>query len=132
MPKGIPNEKPKGNAQWRPANRLGTQEKRDGFSYRFVRNEAENIESKSMEGWKIVNKTTGIPGEIDDEQNKTSGAKQHKELVLMALPEETVKARTEYYTDKTNLTERALKKNLQSDLSQGGGRAVADGSIIIQ
>lgn len=132
MPRGIPNEKPKGNAQWRPANRLGTQEQKPGFAYRFVRSDPENIESKEMEGWKFVNQTTGIPGEISDEQNKSVGAKKHKELVLMALPEEIVKQRTEYFTEKTNSTERALKKNLQSDLSQGGGKATAEGSIIIQ
>ena len=80
----------------------------------------------------FVNKTTGIPGEIDDEQNQSVGAKKHKELVLMALPKEVAKQRTEYFTEKTNSTERALKKNLQTDLSQGGGKAAAEGSIIIQ
>lgn len=128
MPKGTPK---KGSATWAPAARMATFDKKPGWKYRFCADDPDNLDRKQTEGWQIVNKTTGVPGEFNEEHNQTSGARKHRELILCAMPEETFEARQAYYRELTDRNTAALKKNLQSDLSKEG-KAVAEGSIVIQ
>ena len=129
--RGPGRPKKKGTVTWKPAQRLETYEKTPGFRYRWCWKDDANLDKKKAEGWIFVNKTTGIEAEHEQESADIGTAKTHRELVLMALPEELGKARDEYIESETEKKTRGLKKGLQAELAKGGAAKV-EGKIIIQ
>ena len=130
-------ENKKGKPTWKPAAKLSVVNKRGGFRYRWCDKDQLNIQRKTEEGWVFVNKDTGLPVEHDNpDGNPLTSATEYRELVVMALDEETAQARDEYFQERTREQTVGLKKRLQEDLDEeaktkGGYRTTATGSIVI-
>jgi hypothetical protein len=108
--------KPHKRDSWRPASTLDVRNKKTGYRYRFCNEEPENVERKEAEGWQFVNRVTGLPGELVDDEHKSDGAKRHRELVLMALPEDVGKERDKYFEGISHRQERGIYEQTKKDL----------------
>lgn len=120
--------KKKGRRSWKPASLLPQYKKTPGFRQRYVSKDEANIKKKLAEGWEFViddeqePKTVGdISGrEVHDigtiEDGKPlSSTIDHRELVLMHLPEELAKQRDEYYKNVVKKRRAGVKKKAQED-----------------
>lgn len=102
---GIDPAPPKmGKPSWKPARMLDVEFDTPGYRKRWVDNDPANIRRKQAEGWVFVNKETGFPAEHKDPGLVHGGAPldssiQYRDVVLMALPEDTAQARDEYYAE---------------------------------
>ena len=141
-PKEVLTEVPKkGNASWNPATRLELRGKKPGWRYRWCDKDPANIEKKLAEGWVFINKTTGLPGELERRDQPHDGSaltttKTYRELVLMALPEDIGLARDRYVADQTRKQTVGLKADAERtnrSAAQGSGVAPASlhGTIVI-
>ena len=132
-----PAKKLKGNASWRPATEdlIG---KDKGFGYRKVR--FDNVPKRLAEGWQLVDSANGEHVVVDG-GNRVFGGKRVDQLmggagfIYMRLPDEGVKARNEYYNEKTERQIRSIIPDAQAQTGEagvrtaelkieGGGRAV--------
>ena len=124
MPRGRP--KKKGKSSWAPANRLTVANKQEDFRYRFVDQDAMNVQRKQAEGWQFVNRSTGIPGEhirpghVGDD-TPIDGAMTYRDLVVMGLPEELAQERDAWVAERTDQQERDIVKNLKRQAEDAGG-----------
>ena len=140
-PKEVLTEVPKkGNPSWSPATRLDVRNRRAGFRYRWCDKDPANIEKKLAEGWVFVNKTSGLPGELERRDQPHDGSdltttKTYRELVLMALPEDIGLARDRYVADQTRKQTVGLKADAErTNRSAGQGIPTAQplhGTIVI-
>lgn len=120
---GILTRQKRGRPSWRPANRLEITGKEDGYRYRWVSEDTDNIRRRLDEGWEFVNKTTdqaeSVPiGEIQD-GSALDSAQRQRELVAMRMPEELARERDLYYQEKTAERTRSIKRQLESELAHG-------------
>lgn len=122
--------KKKGKATWQPAARLATYDRKPGWAYRLCDKSPENLERYRAEGWVPVNASTGVPGEFSEEENQTSGVKQHRELVLYALPDDLAEARREHYDNLTAHSEQSLLRQSKKKIEDTGTEAF--GKIVIE
>lgn len=138
--KKIKSEPKKGNASWKPSGtRLDVRNKKEGYRYRWVRSRDDqpNVDKKLEEGWSPVNKTTGAPVEHDVALGVQDGKPMgdvttYRESILMAMPEETAKARDRYFQDQTDKSERVIKRTLEEELTKKDPRARTHGKIVIE
>lgn len=126
----------KGNPTWAPASKLDMSNKDPKFRYRWVDRDSQNIEKKEAEGWRFVNKETGIPGEHDrpdlvEDGNPLDSTKTYRELVAMALPEEIGEARDAWVESQTRKQTISIKDRLQKEVAQGGNAEV-HGKLVIE
>ena len=93
---------------------------------------------KEQEGWDKVTATSGLTGDherptnIEDGAPLTSGTTEYRELVLMALDEETAKARDEYHAEQTKAnSQQNMSQNLKDNIAGLGNTTNAElhGSI---
>lgn len=128
-------ENKKGKPTWKPAAKLSVVNKQAGFRYRWCDKDQLNISRKTEEGWVFANKDTGLPVEHDNpDGNPLTSATEYRELVVMALDEETAQARDDYFKEQTLKQTVGLKDRLRKDLEDAapeGHRAPAEGTIII-
>jgi hypothetical protein len=117
-------------AKWKPARRLETFDKDENMGYRFCVDESSNIERKQHEGWNFVNKTTGARANHEMEDAKTSGAKRHRELVLMAAPTEVLEERDAYHQKLNDNSARNIFESTKNRAESMGGNV--DGKIVIE
>ena len=123
-----------GKKTWAPATKLATFGKEPGINYRWCDKDPQNIERKLAEGWEFVNDTAHKSIETDTDsvsQDDLSGAKQYRELVLMAMPTEMADARAEYFGDQNEKSMRSLKRQLDNEV-KAGGDAKTHGKIVIE
>jgi hypothetical protein len=115
------SERPK---QWRPPELLPEPDKKDGFTYRWIRvsmlnnADARNISSKLREGWEPV--TLEEQPKFKLLANTDGKFKDNIEiggLLLCKIPTEFVKQRKEHYENITNQQADAVDNSLmrQSD-----------------
>ena len=127
----------KGNTSWKPAGHLTVFEKKDGLRYRWKEKDPDNLNRALHEGWSYVTKEEGnsavhdAPGYIDDGKPLTS-AIEHRELVLMSMPESVAQERAAYFDEQTARTEQVLKRRAQRELSEGGDAEVHGDITIIR
>lgn len=109
--RGVDPETPKkGRPSWAPARMLDLNGKKNGYRYRWCDTDPANIRKKLAEGWVFVNRETGHPVEHDDPNlmhggATPDGALQYRDVIAMALPEETAQGRDAYYRE---INERQL------------------------
>jgi len=115
------SERPK---QWRPPELLPEPDKKDGFTYRWIRvsmlnsADARNISSKLREGWEPV--TLEEQPKFKLLANADGKFKDNIEiggLLLCKIPTEFVQQRKEHYENITNQQAEAVDNSLmrQSD-----------------
>lgn len=111
----------KGRKSWSPAQKLAITDQDPGFRYRWCEKDQANLDKKLAEGWAFVDPTKGLkadhlrPEHVSDGKPQ-QGAKEYRELVLMALPEEVAQARDRYFQDRTDQQTLGLNAELRRDL----------------
>lgn len=137
MPKGQYVRK-KGKPSWRPAAKLQLIDKKPGFRYRWCEQDPDNLERKKAEGWVFAHELHGMDAEPEPgvDAAPVKGAKTHRELVLMALPEDMAKARAEYFEEQTKRqttgTKELLEEQMRNNPKRKGASAHASGEIRIE
>lgn len=128
----------KGRPSWNPAAMLDVVNPTPGFRHRWVDKDPANVQKKIAEGWVMANEINGHTAEHEHPDKMGDGApltsaKEYRELVLMAIPEETAQARDEFYREKTEQQTAGLKRNLQQDIDETGvsGVEATFGKIVI-
>lgn len=102
---GINPEPPKkGRPSWAPARMLDLEKKNPGYRYRWCDTDPANIRKKIAEGWVFASRETGHPAEHDNPNlmhggTPPDGTLQYRDVIAMALPEETAQARDSYYRE---------------------------------
>lgn len=128
------SEVKKGKKSWSPSNLGDVRNKEDGFRYRWVRKDQDNVEKKKEEGWEFVSskdasKTSAIhPDSRPDEPNQLTTNVERRDGVLMRLDEDTALAREEYHREKTQRLETGLRTQTTKDL--GDAKTTVHGEII--
>lgn len=118
----------KGAKSWQPSNLGDVIEKEQGFRYRRVRKDDENIAKKLEEGWEYVNgingqKTQAIhPSSRPDEPHKLTSSVEGRDWVAMRLPEDVAEARDEYHNSKVSRLERRLYQDTKKELGKEGAQ----------
>ncbi len=140
----------KGNRSWKPSSLLPEHNKKDGFRYRYISNDRENVRKKLAEGWELVQDRNQEPIAVNDisgretydtgtiEDGKPiSTIVSHRELFLARMPEDMAKERDKYYQDLTKEQRLGLKSKAQNEadvLAREAGAAQQDlsGKTIIE
>lgn len=122
----------KGKPSWKPARKLDVRNKQEGYHYRWIARDAENIDRRMAEGYVFANKETGIHGEhvrprdvVDGKE--LEGVNTYRDVVLMATPDETKKARDEYYQRQAAKQMGAVHRNARGELAKVGAPSHGDG-----
>lgn len=126
---GRPPKEPevkKGARSWSPSNLGDVIEKEDGFRYRRVRKEDDNVAKKREEGWEFVSginssRTQAVhPSSRPDEPHKLTSNVEGRDWVAMRLDDETAKARDDYHNQKVNRIEKRIFTQTKNDLGKEG------------
>lgn len=109
----------KGRPSWRPPHRLDVKGKTPNWRHRWVLAEGEEIDRRLAEGFVFVNPETGAPGEHDFDyewkaEHPLDSVKRLRELVLMAIPEETAKERDAYFREQTRKQTVSTRENAEA------------------
>lgn len=125
--------KKKGNPTWKPASLLDVRNKQDGYNYRFVRKDADNIAKKSEEGWEMVSSMNDkaerdAPYGRAMEGKALSTVQEGSDWVLMRIPEEMAMKRAEYYNQLTDTRTKAIMREAKQ---AAGGDSRIKGNIKI-
>ncbi len=127
----------KGNPTWSPANVAEIQGKEDGYRYRKIRKDTDNISRKKQEGWDIVSGINGQEtssqagyGRINDGTALTS-AREGTDWVLGRIPEEEAQKRDAYFNNETARRTQGLTAHIKKDIREKGGNAPVHGDITI-
>lgn len=132
-PVGRPPMVKKGSKSWSPSNLGDVIAKEDGFRYRRVRKDDENIAKKLEEGWQYVSginssKTQAIhPASRPDEPHKMTSNIEGRDWVAMRLDEETAQSRDDYHNNKVSRLEKRIYANTKQELGKEG--AAVHGSL---
>lgn len=116
----------KGKRSWRPASYLDVSDKDDGFRYRWVLNDPQEVRRRLAEGLSFVNETTRIPGNREFEgqaENELTSIREVRELVLMAIPEEDAQARDEWVREQTRKQTISLREDAEARAKDALGPA---------
>jgi hypothetical protein len=107
----------KGKKTWKPANVLEV-EKKPGIHYRWVRTDPLHLQRKRAEGYVMASELTGTKTELVDKDSPISNAPVlvYQDMALMAIDEETKKAREEYFEERTNAQSIRPVKRAQREL----------------
>lgn len=119
------DEKKKGTpVGFRPSSVLPRLIAREGFSAKWIRNEAGHIASKLEEGWIIMKPTdnigTSIRQDYVSEANSLGTEIRYRDLIAMMLPNEVKKAREEYYRNEARESQSQVLRETDSKLKSGG------------
>lgn len=131
----------KGKPSWKPASQLDVVNKPKDHRLKWVdKTDGMNIARHRAEGWVMVDPNQGITAEhaapegVNDGHSLTSTT-EHREMILMALPEELGKARDEYIAEQTRQqTVGVGKQSAQGNLNvtpagYRGPKAIATGFV---
>lgn len=119
----------KGKATWAPAARMNVVNKKKGYGYRYLFNDADNLEAKSIEGWVIPNKTNGLAGEFVESNDPVSGGRKHRDLILAVMDDEKLAERNAYFQGQADAQVSGLKNKMERELQASSPTAVAHGTI---
>lgn len=123
----------KGNSSWKPASVTDVTGKEDGYRYRWVNKDSDNVAKKKAEGWEFVSKATDkaspeSSNRIDDGASLTS-AYEKRDVVLMKLDEETAQGRDAYFNAETERRQSGLTAHLKKELGKEGAETHGDITI---
>lgn len=127
----------KGNSTWAPANVSEIEGKEEGYRYRKIRKDADNVAKKKQEGWEIVSGVNGQSttaragdGRINDGNSLTS-VQEGTDWVLGRISEEEAQKRDAYFNSETERRTKGLTAHLKKDMQSKGGNAPVHGDITI-
>ena len=127
-PKQVNEEIPvkkKGKSSWKPASLNEFYNKEEGYTYRMIRKDPDNLAKKQVENWEIVSgiqsgNTKHIePGRINDGKPLTS-VQEGKDWILQRISEETALERDAYYNNETNRREAGLTAHVKKEVAKEG------------
>lgn len=130
-----PKQIKKGNDTWSPANVAEIQGKEDGYRYRKIRKDPDNISKKAQEGWELVSGVNGQnttsqagAGRINDGTAITS-VREGTDWVLGRMPEEEAQKRDAYFNNESKRRIAGLTSHLKKEMGKDG--AAIHGDITI-
>lgn len=118
----------KGNSSWKPANITDVVNKEEGYRYRWVNKDPDNLAKKAAEGWEVV---TGLQGDkvtsegelrIND-ANRLTSTHEKRDVILERIPEELAKERDTYYDKENERRISGLTAHIKADVGKAGGNA---------
>ena len=127
------NQVKHGKASWKPASLNEFNNKEDGYRYRMMRKDAENLSKKTQEGWETVSGINGSStkhmetGRTGD--TKMTSVQEGRDWVLGRIPEEMALERDAYYENETKRRTAGLTAHIKRELQNSG--ASAHGEITI-
>lgn len=116
----------KGNSSWQPANITDVRDKEDGYRYRWVNKNPDNMAKKAAEGWEIVNglqadKTTP-EGELRINDGKAlTSTREKRDVILQRMPEEIALQRDAYYDKENDRRISGLTAHIKKEVGDVGG-----------
>ncbi len=127
----------KGNSTWSPANVAEIEGKEEGYRYRKIRKDADNVARKKQEGWEIVSGVNGQSttaqagnGRINDGSSLTS-VREGTDWILGRMPEEVALKREAHFNGETERRTKGLTAHLKKEMNNKGGGASVHGDITI-
>lgn len=124
----------KGKPTWKPASLNEFTNKEEGYRYRMVRKDPDNLARKNSEGWETVSKVNSgktkqiAPGYIDDGSKLTS-VQEGKDWILQRIPEEVAAERDNYFNKENGRRESGLTAHIKQEAAKHG--AETHGEITI-
>ena len=127
----------KGNRSWQAFDTLHVPNKdKDRFRYRFcLKDDDARMAMRLDQGWQIVNRETGIPGEVPPESailGNSLTPNVRRELVLMALPEEAGQARDAWIEKQSTDRIKGIRKTIEENAARVGPGASVRPKIVIE
>lgn len=125
----------KGKASWKPSSNNEFVNKEDGYRYRMMRKDPDNIAKKQREGWEIVSKVNDPnsayvdPGKIEDGKPLTS-VLEGRDWVYGRITEELAESRDQYHDVKNERQIAGLTAHLKKEMHDKSG-ADTHGEITI-
>jgi hypothetical protein len=129
------NEAPKkGNAVWKPAQRLNVVRRDPEWRYRWVNSDPANIDKRLAEGWVFAEDAKHDRAKHIEDGTGIGTAKQtYRDLTLMKMREDMARARTRYYQDQTEQQVRAVAEaNMTKQQLNRGGAGVYGHSVTMK
>jgi hypothetical protein len=126
----------KGKSSWRPASLNEFTNKEDGYRYRMMRKDPDNLSKKKQEGWEIVSQISAPDnlhvdaGRIDDGKPLTS-VQEGRDWIYGRISEEKAQERDEYFQKQSDRQIEGLTAHLKKDMRDKGGNAAVHGNITI-
>lgn len=126
----------KGKASWKPASLNEFTNKEDGYRYRMMRKDADNLSKKKQEGWEIVSQLNDPdsshvnPDKINEGKPLTS-VLEGRDWVYGRIPEDAAQERDEYFQRQSDRQVEGLTAHLKKDMRDKGGNAAVHGEITI-
>jgi hypothetical protein len=126
----------KGKSTWKPASLNEFNDKEDGYRYRMVRKDPENLAKKASEGWEAVSGVNGSSTKHIEPQNigdakKLTSVQEGRDWVLHRIPEDLAKERDAYYEGETHRRTAGLTAHVKNEMRNKGGDAPVHGEITI-
>ena len=126
----------KGKSSWKPASLNEFFNKEEGFRYRMVRKDAENLAKKEKEGWEVVSGIVGSNTKHDDPNRPEDGkaltsVREGRDWVLQRIPEELAKERDEFYNKENERRTDGLTAHIKKKMREEGSNAPVHGEITI-
>jgi len=122
---------------WKPASYLNVPDalRRPGYRLRWVAK--DQLDRKIEEGWIPVTKTKGASNIVAPEKTIIDGTQidttvQKRTLILCEMPEETAKAREEFFAKLTEDSIDSMKNKLIDETTIPGHGSRAYGSVKIE
>jgi hypothetical protein len=115
----------KGNSSWKPASVTDVIGKEDGYRYRWINKDADNLAKKKAEGWETLNglQADGVTptdsNKIEEGQKMTS-IYEKRDVILARLPEETALERDAYFNDMAENRVKGLTAHIERDAASKG------------
>lgn len=123
----------KGRSSWQPASVTDVVNKEDGYRYRLLNKDPDNLAKKQAEGWDIVvgNKDSA---KLLDSGNLEHGAQmtsafERRDVILARMPEEVALERDAYFDNKTARRTAGLTAHIKKEVAKEG--AETHGGITI-
>ncbi len=116
----------KGKQSWKPASLLDVINKEDGYRYRWVNKDPQNLFNKKHEGWETVSGLTfDRSKQPEDVKRMTDGANMGSTLekhdsVLMRLPEELAVERDDYYNNESARRIAGITSHVKKEAKKHG------------
>lgn len=127
-------EMKKGRPSWQPASLNVLNDKEDGYRYRLIRKDPDNIARKKREGWEILSGLSGSKtthesaGRINDASQMTSVV-EGNDWVAGRIKEDVAQERDAYFNNESERRVSGLTAHLKRDLARDGAQMHGNVSI---
>lgn len=122
----------KGKPSWKPAAVTDVTGKEEGYRYRWVNKDPDNLAKKEAEGWETVSKLTSDKVHPVNEPNKSvTSVFEKRDVILQRIPEDIAQERDAYMNDKTQRRTLGLTAHVKKEIGNKAGNAPVHGNITI-